>query len=198
MAPQIGHKEGHKQQAGMLSDRGTQASLSVGHLIEGPYGLPRPSQRPIRTYKQAYHPGGRPSRGYSAWKNSPMRGTLRPPPPKPMALLDLQAKPTIRADGHLGTIRLGKIDPCGGPYGLPRPSHRGKLRSPPTDPQACHPGSDGPPRASRGNSTWKNCPAYGGPCGLPRIGRHRFPQIIANKTTLCCPHIKSTATNGSS
>ena len=72
MASQIGHKEGHKQRAGMLSDKGTQASLSVGHFIEGPYGLPRPS-------------------------------------------------------------------------------HRGKLRSPQTDPQACHPGSDGPPRASRGN-----------------------------------------------
>jgi len=146
-----------------------------------------------------------------------MRGTLRPPPPRPTALSDQKASlPSGRTAISRRYSAWKNSAVFGGPCGLPRPSHRGKLRSPPTDPQACHPGSDGPPRASRGNSARKSCPVFGGPCGLPRPshrGKLRSPPtdppvtdlppvtaspVIANKTTLCCPHIKSTATNRSS
>ena len=65
------------------------------------------------------------------------------------------SKPTVTTRGHSACRNSPAF---GGHYGLPRPSHWGTLRSPPTDPQARHPGSDGLPRASRGYSAWKNSP----------------------------------------
>ncbi len=88
-----------------------------------------------------------------------VRGTLRPPPRRPSG--DITAspaqadKPTVGTRGYPACKNSPAI---GGPFGLPRVDHQGTLRSPPTNPQACHPGSDGLPRASRGNSAWKNSP----------------------------------------
>ena len=47
----------------------------------------------------------------------------------------LDMKPVFKTRGK----RQNRFAALGGPYGLPRPSQRGTLRSPPPDPQACQP-----------------------------------------------------------